>query len=67
MLFDINEFHRNELMSLSLQHNYTLILVWAEYAGVFNKRLFRDIYGYIEIDSLNNYLVLKMNCAIECN
>lgn len=65
-LFDISEDQRNELFILSQQHDYTFILIWAEYAGVFNKRLFRDIYGYIKNDNQHNYLVLKLNCAVEC-
>lgn len=67
LMFDIDVDKKNELLLLSQKHDYTFILIWAEYAGVFNKRLFRDIYSYIESDSRHNYLVLKMNCAIDCN
>jgi hypothetical protein len=65
-MFDIDSLTREEILQVSKEFDYTLILFWAEFAGVFTTRMFRDVYGYIEKDTTNSYLVLKLNTAKIC-
>lgn len=65
-LFDIDSDTRDILIKKSTKYDYIIVLFWAEYAGVFTKRMFSDVYNYINNDTTHAYLVLKLNTAKIC-
>lgn len=65
-IFDIDPWTKDEILQAAKEYDFVMILFWAEYAGVFTKRMFRDVYNYIEKDTEHTYLVLKLNTAKIC-
>jgi len=62
-LFDITDNKRNTFLLKSKDYDYTIIIVWAAWAGSFTKKNFRNVYEYIKNDTANSYFVLKLNVS----
>lgn len=60
-MFQISEEERKQILSEVQSHDYTIVLIWVGYAGVFTKRALRNLSRYQTENSEYDFYVLKMN------
>jgi hypothetical protein len=66
-LFDISRLEKANLIKQSENADFTIIIFWAEWVGVFTDRTFTDVYDYISKYPEVDFLVLKLNTAAYCD
>lgn len=62
-LFDINTNEKHKILSNIHNYDYTIVIFWAAWTGVFNKRNFQNIYEYIKKYKKKTFYILKLNTA----
>ena len=60
-MFQVSEEKRKQILSEARNHDYTIVLIWVGYAGVFTKRTLRNLSQYQEENPEHDFFVLKMN------
>ena len=62
-MFQISEEERKQILSEVQNHDYTIVLIWVGYAGVFTKRALRNLRRYQAENPESDFYVLKMNLS----
>jgi len=65
-LFDIGNVEKANLIEQSKEFDYTIVVFWAEWVGVFADRAFADVYDYVSKYPEVDFLILKLNTATFC-
>jgi len=60
-MFQTSEEERKQFLSEANEHDYTIVLIWVGYAGVFTKRTLRNLSRYQKENPEYDFYVLKMN------
>lgn len=60
-MFQVSQEKRKHILSEARNHDYTIVLIWVGYAGVFTKRTLRNLNRYQENNPEHDFYVLKMN------
>lgn len=62
-LFDITSSGKQDLLSQASNHDYTVIVFWASWAGYFSKSTLREVNNYIKSFNERKILFIKLNIA----